>query len=300
MSVYRDTNADVVFEHPFQGPLTATVYRDGNSTPVKVVPGIANQSGRFTLGLTYRETQFDGRLKIVWTGTESDSTAFTRSSYVDVVTPILSLSDIRGVFLSVDPDSIADTTDTELSELEVAVRLAVQAYCRQSFGYSEGTRTYVGNGSKTLALKERCSRLDTFGGGWPGQVSVSDDGWSLYLDPNQFLTVRESPPIEFLNYVTNGVIQVPDVYIKAFNTGETFTLTGVWGYEVVPSEVQEAAKLLVVDFAANDSTYRDRYLLTVKAQQDTITYHPGAFRGTGNARADLLLGKWRRSGMVII
>lgn len=308
MSVYRDTNPTVVFTHPFPGPLTATVYRDGDTTtPLATFTGLLpDPSGNYQVQLTYRQTQYDGRLRIDWTGTESDLTAFARSTYVDVVTSLLSPAQQAEPWTR---DGQAAPPADELAMLENTVRAVIEAYCRQSFGYAVGTKALQGTGYKKIALPQRLASLTSYqaidpngnvGPGWPGSIVISNDGWNLILAPDTTLTVKESPPIEFMNYVSNGVIQVPDSYIKSFVSGTVYNVTGVWGYEVVPSEVQEAAILLMNDFATNDVGYRDRYLSSVKIQQDTVIYHPGAFRGTGNARADLLLAKWRRTGMVII
>jgi hypothetical protein len=300
MSVYRDTVGTVTFTHPIGTDLTATV-KDSSGTVLYTSGAIPSVAGVYTLDVPWTLTEYDVALTITW----SDGGTFSRTQNLDVVTPILSLAQLKAVFV----DSGEVPTDAELFDLEQAVRAQVETFTRQSFGYSVGTQQYVGNGGKSLALKQRLVRLDSFDGGWfqsttdvpvPPGVGVSFDGYSLTLDPNQFLTVKESPPIEFMNYVTNGVIQVPDWYIKAFNTGATFTISGVWGWSEVPYEVQEAAKLLVNDYASLDVSYRDRYLDSVKIQQDTWLYNPGAYRGTGNARADMLLGKYRRSGMVII
>jgi hypothetical protein len=291
MSVYRDTAANAVFEHPYPGPLTATLYREGVTEPLREVAGISPVGGKYTLPLTWQDTQFDGNLSIEWWNETDD---FSRFQTIEVVTPLVSLARLRTLF---DGES---KTDAELAELESTVRVFIQAYTGQSFGYRVGSYEFIGTGSKTIALPQRLSKLTAFSGGWKANLSLSNDGFSIYVAPETLLTVKEAPPEEYLTYVTNGVIRVPEYYIKAFNKGALYTVTGTWGYDVVPDEVQEAAMLLANDFSCSETLYRDRYLESIKIQQDTITYHPGAFRGTGNARADLLLGKYRRNGMVII
>jgi hypothetical protein len=83
--------------------------------------------------------------------------------------------------------------------------------------------------------------------------------------------------------------------------GTQYTLHAEWGYDAVPDEVQEAAMLLANDYASHEVGYRDRYLQILKIQQDSLTYHNAAFRGTGNARVDLLLGGFRRqNGMIVL
>lgn len=293
MSVYRDTNASVVFEHPHPGPLTATVYRDGVTDPILAVTGVEASGGKYTIPLDYDATEYDGKLTVVWT-----ATGFERKQAVNVVTPIVPLSGLRTLFEDANPQ------DAELADLEKTVRVIIETYTGQKFGYSVGARSITGTGGSKIILDQRLNTLTSVEGGWPGTISVGADNFSLIITPEALVEAKAAPPEEFLNNVANGdggVIRVPDWYIKSFNRNATYTVTGEWGYNEVPDEVQEAALLLANDYLTGDSGYRDRYLSILKIQQDSFTYHPGAFRGTGNARADLLLAPFRRkTGMIIL
>lgn len=290
MSVYRDTNTNVVFEHPHPGPLTATVYREGTVTAILTQAGIVSVSGTFTLPLTYAHTASDGKLTVVW----SDGAGFIRNQRVDVVTPLVSLTRLRTLF----PDE--NKTDAELARLEATVRSIIEAYTKQKFGLFVGIKTFVGTGGNTILLEQRLNVLTAFSGGWPGVLKVINAGWGLAIIPESLIGINEAPPEEFLTYVTSGVIRIPEWYIKRFTQGSVYTVTGEWGYDAVPDEVQEAAMLLANDFACNESIYHDRYLESVKIQQDTIVYSPSAYLGTGNSRADMLLAKYVRPGVVIV
>lgn len=291
MSVYRDTTSEVVFEHPYEGELNAAVYRDGILVkgPVPTVPG----PGRFVLPLTYNDTQFDGRLDIEWTS--SDET-FRRTTSVEIITPLVSLSDLRTVF----PDT--NWGDGELRELEEQVRVFIESYTGQTFGYQIGSHSVTGTGEKKIALPKRLIRMETVQGGPAGYFTVANNGWYLYVGNKNYLTTKEMPPEEFENNttMTQGVIYVPDTYWKKFRAGVTYTITGEWGYYSVPDDVRQAALLLANDYGSGEGLYRDRYLDAMKAGDWTLTFNPGAFRGTGNVRADQLLEPYRRQGMVII
>jgi hypothetical protein len=135
------------------------------------------------------------------------------------------------------------------------------------------------------------------------RAGVIEDGWSLLMNWPEYLDVRQSPPLELLDSAPSqdGTIRIPRRIMRERDKGQPYQITAEWGYDAVPEEVQEAALLLANDYITNDSEYRDRYLEILKIQQDSFTYHPGAFRGTGNARVDLLLGPFRRqNGMVIL
>jgi hypothetical protein len=281
MSVYRDTNSDVVFSHPLGAPLTADVYRlPDETTSILTVANISPTGSSYTLPLTFRETIYDGTLKIVWSGIDG-AVPFTRTQYVEVVTPLVNISTLRTLF------SDTNLTDLELTEFEVTCRKIIEKHTGQSFGYEVGAKMVTGTGEKKIALPARLARLTSVDPGpVGGYFTVSSDGWNLYIQSVNFLSIKEAPPEEFIDNVTmvSGVIYVPDTYWKKFRYGASYTVTGEWGYELVPQ----------------DSLYRERYLNTVKAADWALGYNPGAFRGTGNARADQLLEPYRREGMVII
>lgn len=309
MSVYRDTNASVVFEHPYPGPLTATVYRD--SEPILTVDTLTPTMGRFTLPLTWRETAYDGTLTVAWSADD-----FAREQTVEVVTPIVALSRLKALYEDDNPH------EGDLAELETTVRLVIESYSGQKFGYSVGSRTYVGNGSGRLILNERCAKLrGILGvyGGYPdyfvstegvlnlngelnlSRATVTQDGWGLAINFDEYLSTKQPSDVTEGQRSPNGVIRVPRSFARTRDLGAAYTLTGVWGYSEVPADVQEAALLLANDYLTGDSGYRDRYLSILKIQQDSFTYHAGAFRGTGNARVDLLLGPYRRkTGMIVL
>jgi hypothetical protein len=282
MSVYRDTNTSVTFEHPFPGPLVASVYRDGikilESDPLMPV------AGRYTLPLTYVETQYDGQLQVDWAGGTGEA-PFLRTTSVDIITPLVPLSRLQTLF--------ADTnwSPTELAELERSVRVFIESYTRQSYGYEISTKSVVGNGEKKIALPRRLIRATDIAGGPAGYFTVSNNGWYLYVGNKNLLTIKEAPPEDFMEnlvWVTQGVIMVPDTYWKQFRNYS------------VPEDVQEAAMLLANDYACGDNLYRERYLDSIKSGDWNMVFNSGAFRGTGNVRADQLLSPYRREGMVII
>lgn len=295
MSVYRDTDTTVYFEHPYPGDLVATVYRNGVQLVVdrevtKTAPG------KFELALSYNETQFDGRLDIIWAGTD-EALPFQRTTSVEVITPLISLSDLKTVFVD------THMGEGELKELEEQVRIFIQSYTQQSYGYEVGSHSVVGNGEKKVALPKRLIKANNITGGPVGYFGIANNGWYLYVSNKNYLSIKEMPPEEYVDnnvYMTQGVIYVPDSYWKQFRTGVTYTIDGEWGFYTVPDDVRQAALLLAKDFGTGENLYRDRYLETMKAGDWNFTFAPGAYRGTGNARADQLLDPYCRQGMVII
>lgn len=297
MNVYRDSNAEVTFEHPFEGPLVASVYR-GDVLILESDP-ITPVEGRYTLELSFRETQFDGPLEIIWEGTDPDAVGglFARTITANVITPLVPLSRLRTLFTD------TNWTDEELMELENTVRTFIESYTGQSYGYRTGVVSVTGTGEKRLALPQRLIRATVVNMGPIAYFTVSTDGWYLYIRNKNYLTTKEAPPEEFMEnyvYATRGVIHVPDQYWKQFRVGAVYQIDGEWGYYTVPNEVQEAALLLANDWGCGDNLYRDRYLEAVKYADTNLSFNQGAYRATGNARADQLLEPFRRQNTMVI
>lgn len=294
MTIYRDTNATVTFEHPYPGPLVATVYRAG--VLIYTSPPVMPAAGRYVINLSYNETQYDGQLDITWTGGTVPN-QFIRTTSEKVITPLVKTSKLRTLF--------ADTNwqDSELVDLETSVRVFIESYTNQTFGYEVGTVNVVGNGEKRIALPKRLITLTDVNVAAPGYFWLSNDGWYLNSESKRYLDIKEAPPEDFMDnnvYMTQGVIVVPDSYWRKFRVGHVYSITGEWGYYNVPEDVHEAALLLASDYASGDVLYRDRYLDQMKSGDWLLAFNKGAFRGTGNVRADHLLEPYRREGMIII
>lgn len=293
MSVYRDTNTSVTFEHPYPGPITAVVYR--NEQEIHRVAGLT-PSPHYVLPLSYEQTQFDGRLDIQWIGTNPDLPPFMRITSTEVITPLVPLSELKTVFEDVH------IGEGELKSLEEQVRIFIQSYTQQTFGYEYGTYKVVGNGEPKIALPKRLISVRTIKGGPVGYFSVSNNGWYLHVSNKNYFSIKEMPPEDYTEnvHLVSGVIVVPDAYWKKFRSGVTYAIEGEWGYHSVPDDIRQAALLLAKDYGSGETIYRDRYLEAMKSGDWNLVYQAGAFRGSGNKRADDLLEPYRRQGMVII
>lgn len=291
MEIYTNAKAaDRTVFLPFPDAVNsvdAFVYKDGvllfEIATVTAIPGEG-----FSAVLPLHLLQHDGDLKVHWTVkyTEpSDSTEYTinRVTPVEVVTPILSKAEILAVWDTATPD--------EVETIEKVVRHVIQAYTGQEFGHWHGTTTVKGDGTPALYSPTKIIELT----GVSGNAPIT--GWAL--DPDGHIVYRFPwgvPPVKAdyhnLHYHTGGVIHNPNhVSLSQWAKG-TYELTGRFGWEEVPAGVKEAAKLLVNDYACADSQYRDRYLESMTAADWRIQFNSGAFKATGNVRADQLLGEF--------
>lgn len=176
-------------------------------------------------------------------------------------------------------------------ECERVSRYIINSYCGQGFGHRSTTYAVEGQGTETLTLPWRLNTLDsvewTENYQWdlrPGQIvgwtttpiwEIASDGWFLRLQPN--------------------VTSIDPVYkhVPTFKRNVLYNVKGTWGYAGVPTEVEEASKILTANYLCQDHKYRDRYLKQIKMGDWTLAFHDFAFNGTGDQTVDSLLRDYR-------
>lgn len=269
------------------------VYQDGVEL-FEIATVTAIPSEGFSAVLPLHLLQHDSDYKVHWTvkylePSDGEEYTINRVTPVEVVTPILTASEIRAI------DSVVFAEDSEVFKIEKAVRHIIQAYTGQEFGHFIGTERVKGDGGPALFLPHRIIELIEVNGAAVGNhFSVDPDGYILrQRHSGPTYGFPEVPPVkaDFYGYHMHvgGVIHNPNNVSLRNWTKETHSIYGRWGYETVPAAVKEAAKLLVNDYACADSQYRDRYLQSMTAADWRIQFNSGAFLRTGNVRADQLL-----------
>lgn len=286
MEIYRQASNTVSFELPAGvTSLTATAALNGGdeitlqpvsgteSAPIRKfhLPYVSDE-GIVTVFYRFSTETFNGTETVTVTDT------------YDVVTPILSDTEIRDIH--------PNATAKEIARIEKATRHIINAHTGQRFGRFVGAYTVKGDGSRGLFLPSRLLSLNTVNGQAAGTwYEIDGDGYVLRHFP------WGVPPVKAdffgLHMHTGGVIHNPNnVRLGEWLKNRTYEIDGVWGWNEVPSQVREAAKLLVNDYACADNAYRDRYLTSMTAADWRIQFNAGAFAKTGNVRADQLLSDY--------
>lgn len=276
--------------------LDVPIMAEGNSIDVTIYDGdelvhtintVTYANGRYSAAIPFHLTQYNRSLRIAWAFdyTEDDELyTYEGNTFAEVVTPILSKAET----LAIHPQA----TDAEIAKIERAVRHIIQAHTGQEFGLYVGTKSVPGTDSAVLHLPAPLLEFSTINGNSAvDQFYIYGDGLLLRYYP------YGPPPVkaDYYGYHQHvgGVIHNPyNVKLGDFRKAVTYTIDGRWGYNEVPHQVTEAAKLLVNDYACADQAYRDRYLTSMTAADWRIQYHSGAFMKTGNVRADQLLSNF--------
>jgi hypothetical protein len=257
-----------------------------------------------TIGMAHTQTQ--GVLEVIW-DLSIDSFEFEKIDYLEVVTPYLSLSEVKKIY--------TDATDEQAAEVEASVRHIIEAHTGQTFGFSKDETVSVeGHGESALRLPKRLVELKGVSTLTailnPLAAAITSDGWYLKKGWSYEVTPVVSDSLYWTgdDYDTNAAPGEPG-YEKPSHGPITvapgaggrgtpwrddypFEITGDWGYKTVPAPVKEAAKLLVNDYACSEAMYRDRYLDSIKAADWRLEFSSRAWESTGNVRADQLLSEY--------
>jgi len=262
---------------------TVSIYRDNvalvsNANTVK----ITGQTGKYSYTLPTTVIDSESNLVVQWSFSVN-SVALTIPENYQVVTPYSTWD----YFHNEDANIIY----SDYLESERVARLVINSYCGQQFGYKATTFAVEGAGTETLTLPWRLIVLDsvdwTEAWEWdvrPGSIIGLDAGtsWELAAD-GWFL--RLQPIVIAQNVVVN--------HTPTFKRNILYNVKGTWGYAGVPTEIEEASKILTANYLCKDHTYRDRYIKQLKMGDWSIGFHDFAFNGTGDQTVDSLLKDYR-------
>lgn len=286
MEIYREAVNRVYFDAPSESTVVTAQASYNDGSPVELVVGAEADSGIRSAELPYVSNE--GTVIVEWrfeANTFEGTREVTVRDTYEVVTQILSNVEIKDIH--------PDVTPKELILIEKAVRHIINAYTGQTFGRYEGTHEVKGNDSLALRLPNRLVELHSVNG------NPDTDKYFHLIDGGETLLHFPwgVPPVKADYYglhQINGVIHNPNnVRLGEFYASMRYKIDGLWGWEEVPAQVREAAKLLINDYACAENTYRDRFLTSMTAADWRIQLNSLAWTGTGNARADELLQDYR-------
>lgn len=284
MEVYKGTVSPVEFYLPTGSTTVTSVnYSFKGGTPVTMASTTSGDKATATLPYLPEE----GELKVTWNFNVTGSGSFSRTDIYQVVTPVLSLIEVKAI---VDED----LSDDEARQIESAVRHIIAAHTGQTFGKWAGKKTVYGYRGNQIALPARLLTLTTINNATLNDDAyrITNNGWVL-TTPIRYGVPSVRADFYGLHMDNSGVIHNPNgVSLELFAQNAKFEIDGIWGWDYVPDSVREAAKLLVNDYSCGDALYRDRFLTSMTAADWRIQFHDGAFKDTGNVRANQLLSEY--------
>jgi hypothetical protein len=199
-------------------------------------------------------------------------------SYYSVVNPYVSVSAIvasSGISIT-DINAANYKSPTLVRDMESVARHVINAYTGRTFGRRYDARTFDGTDKDRLYSDEHFA--------WVGAVSVVG-GDILYTQTNGN-TVEISPSGHVL-YVKEGDDPL------GFPEGYRYRVTGIYGEQSIPYDVELACKMLTIHYLCEDSAKQNQYIDQVKFGESGLRANRLAFAGTGLMAVDRILEPYR-------
>lgn len=301
MEIYKNTQQTITLDisansNPAiipDAPPVVDIYNLNNeiSSTVTSTEGLF---GKYEVVFPLALSKDEGRYKLIWTY-EVDGDEYTRTTYVEVVQPYVTLEELR------DFDTeLAGRDDDELMELERLSRYIINAVTGQTFGSTYETIAIEGTGRSVLTLPKRLWRLDSVNyNTYSAYYNLVSNGISL--DSNNFSILFSGNVLyDNDNWYTSSPITPPPFTGRFFSPEITFIIRGMFGWEDVPEDITLAAKLLARDFACNEDIYRRKKVIAINSGTWRMDFAKDAFVGTGNTDVDRILSKYSVYGMEVI
>lgn len=274
-TIYIDgtaTNAD--------GSVAAKAYLNNAETGTNLSVS-SPSTGKYKALVPMTMVASEGSVRVEWTFTIQSNPVVLSEEY-EVVTPYVSWN----VFQS--KASYADYLDSER-----IARKVIDWYTGQTFGKLATIYTVEGIDTNGLKLPRRL-------------LSLTEVRWmDQYTNPSVITAPSPSDGWNEYNWelVSDGwILRTPRARKRldaayptkySFSRNTSYQVEGVWGYSAIPTNIEEAAKIMVANLLCKDQKYRDKYLKAIQTNDWDIEFMKEAFQGTGSVTADQLLNEYR-------
>lgn len=263
--------------------------------------GTTAGSAIYSITLNSDSTSYDRNIKIEFV-TTSSSGAFGQIQYISLIRPYATINRIVEL-ADIDVTLLGSASASKLQRLERRARLNINAHLGFNFYKEKRSITIYGNNTDVLELPDSIHRID----------SIYEDDLLIYERDNE--TYQLDYPIQIgpsLNRIRIGntaevnkeIFESPKFSIfyfeGTFKKDYAYRIDGVWGWEYVPSEIEEATALLVNDYLCNDFNIRNKNIAQLTNDSYDVKYAANAATGTGNLVVDNLLSPFREPRYMVI
>lgn len=197
-------------------------------------------------------------------------------------------------------------TYQELLEAERYARKVIENYTQQKFYLYKDTNIIYGAGTDILPLSNKINSIDKVYvndlllvdnsrsiNNWGIPVQVAESGFGI--------RVNRANMLDDSVYTANGMIP-PSIndYSGVFNKNARYEVSGVYGWNEVPDEIEMAAVELIRDYFSKDKVWRNKYIKSISTFDWKFDFNSTTFTGTGNNYVDQILLPYVISKMVLI
>ena len=211
------------------------------------------------------------------------------STGIDVVKPYCDITTIK---------SKLGVTTAQAIEAEKVARRIIEAEVG-SFQFVRKLKEVIGMGIDYLPIDERIVNLYQM---WENNEIIfveGDDSYDQYKISIDKSSIVLSDEIQ--NKVEYAKVWRDRNYAVTFCPGCDYLIDGSFGYQVIPSDVQEACEILMQDLIQGNTKYFSRNITEFDNKEFKIKFAPGSSAGTGNLIVDKLLIRYKnriRAGVI--
>lgn len=302
------------------GKVNLITYKDGVPTQPDTAPTVAvsdaesgtllssgtatlvdtDYEGEYEYTLTSASTSVDRVLKVTWTYTINSFTT-SEVEYVYVVTPYATVDEItEELGFSSRPEDYNYFSYEKIKSAERTARMIINTELGYVIGKKSKEVSCYGSGADVLYVGEKIISISTLKEndelmvsstvnqfGYP--IEVTETGYSIRIVPESGNDIYEQ---EIIDPAWSSV--------GRFRNGYRYDISGVFGWNYIPSEIKQCVFLLVNDLLCSENTWRTKYLKKINSGQMSVEISSLSFTGTGNAIVDSLLQQFKSIQAVVI
>ena len=259
---------------------------------------VAGASSTFVATLNTDTTEYDRNIKVEFSKILGGET-ITDIVYANLLRPYASPERIREI---ADIPTTA-SANSILQKLERRARMIIDSFL--GFGFYKQLKTIdvYGNNTDILQLPEHVVSITKI---YEDDLLTYEEGSLLYQFDYPLEISTSGERIKIVNTSGNNkeILEYPKFsvfhYDGVFKKNHLYKVEGVFGYEYVPSDIEEATALLVEDYLCNDFNIRNKNIVELSNDSYDIKYASDFSTGTGNLTVDLLLSKYRQARYMVI
>lgn len=286
MQIYHETSESLTLSLYINGVLTdadsvpnVTVTRLSDDVEIITTQTAASVStGKYKYTLTTANTAVLGKFRAVWTYVVNAVTNI-KTEYYDVVVGYANAQEARDFYAG-----LTGNTNDEIYQKEKLARKIIDVYCNQTFGFELDTQYKIrGDDKNTLFLNKRLYNLDEV------LINGVDDVTSeVEIDEDYWLRVLEDARPGFFIDIKRGITEPS----RFFRQPVKYWVTGDWGWESVPDDINLACLMLIKDYFCDDTMLRQHGIWLYSLGDKEIRTVKDFWGTTGNFDVDMLLSNY--------
>lgn len=183
------------------------------------------------------------------------------------------------------------------TSVERTARLLIQNFTNQKFGPLTGQSMVIqGDGGNSISLPTRITKItsviDSYG---------SDITEFCEIYPNEPTIIQRRAPFTS-SFDTDTKRDVVWHSYELFKTRVSYAITGNWGWAYVPSEIAEAASIMITDAitGSDASELRSQGVIEAQIGDFKMRLNADQWGTTGNTRADTMLSGYVNFGIGLV